>query len=158
VRPFYPTPGVAIDWTVLGLGAAVLAACLGALSVALAVRSAPHRVAAQRQRAAIGGGACAASSGLPAPTVAGIGFVLEPGAARSAVPVRSAILGAALALIVVIGTVTFGASLDTLVSPPPPLRVELELRAKCGRWLRRHPSGQGHPAPCPRSLCPGMVG
>jgi hypothetical protein len=52
VRPFYPTPGVAIDWTVLGLGAAVLAACLGALSVALAVRSAPHRVAAQRQRAA----------------------------------------------------------------------------------------------------------
>ena len=37
---------------------------------------------------------------------------------RSAVPVRSAILGAILAVTVVVATVTFGSSLDTLVSHP----------------------------------------
>jgi hypothetical protein len=50
--------------------------------------------------------------------VAGIRFALEPGAGRTSVPVRSAILGAALAVMVVIATVTFGASLDSLVSHP----------------------------------------
>src|ERR1019366_3798038 len=88
-----------------------------------------RRAAPAGSRAAIGGGACAASSGLPAPTVAGIGVVLGPVAARSAVPVRWAFLGAAIAVIVVIGRDTFGASFDPRVSPPPPLRVELELRA-----------------------------
>ena len=37
---------------------------------------------------------------------------------RSAVPVRSAILGAILAVTVVVATVTFGSSLDTLVCHP----------------------------------------
>ena len=45
-------------------------------------------------------------------------FALEPGVGRSAVPVRSAILGAILAVTVVVATVTFGSSLDTLVSHP----------------------------------------
>ncbi len=49
----------------------------------------------------------------------GIRFALEPGAGRSAAPVRSAILGGLLAVVVVTATVTFGASLDTLVSHPP---------------------------------------
>ena len=48
----------------------------------------------------------------------GIRFALEPGAGRTAVPVRSAILGATLAVIVVTGSLTFGASLDRLVSHP----------------------------------------
>jgi hypothetical protein len=45
-------------------------------------------------------------------------FALEPGAGRNAVPVRSAILGAALAVIVVVATVTFSTSLNALVSHP----------------------------------------
>jgi hypothetical protein len=45
-------------------------------------------------------------------------FALEPGVGRSAVPVRSAILGAMLAVTVVVATVTFGSSLNTLVSHP----------------------------------------
>ena len=48
----------------------------------------------------------------------GIRLALDPGTGRNAVPVRSAILGAALAVTVTIATVTFGASLDTLVSHP----------------------------------------
>ncbi len=60
----------------------------------------------------------AARAGLPPPAVTGVRFALEPGAGRSAVPVRSAILGAILAVTVVVATVTFGSSLNTLVTHP----------------------------------------
>ena len=60
-----------------------------------------------------------ALSGSPASAQAGILFALEPGSGHNAVPVRSAILGATLAVIVVIGTITFGSSLNFLVSHPP---------------------------------------
>jgi hypothetical protein len=50
--------------------------------------------------------------------VTGVRFALEPGRGRSAAPVRSAILGAVLAVAVLTTTVTFGASLDSLVSHP----------------------------------------
>lgn len=46
VRQVYPSPGIAFDWTVLGVGLLVL---IGAFSVSLAARTAPHRVARQRQ-------------------------------------------------------------------------------------------------------------
>jgi hypothetical protein len=120
-RAVDPTPGVAFDWTVLGLGFAGLVVLLSALAVAISVRNAPHRLAERRQRT-VGRGSTLARSvgttGLPAPAVTGIRFALEPGAGRNSVPVRSAILGAALAIVVVLATVTFGASLDTLVSHP----------------------------------------
>jgi hypothetical protein len=45
-------------------------------------------------------------------------FALESGEGHTAVPVRSAILGAVMAVIVLVATVTFGASLDSLVSHP----------------------------------------
>ena len=60
----------------------------------------------------------AAASALPAAAAAGVRFALEPGRGRNAVPVRSAILGAVLAIVVVVGTLTFGTSLHTLVSRP----------------------------------------
>ena len=60
----------------------------------------------------------AARAGLPPPAITGVRFALEPGVGRSAVPVRSAILGAILAVTVVVATVTFGSSLNTLVSHP----------------------------------------
>ncbi|MGC2169044.1 MAG: hypothetical protein WA580_08085 [Acidimicrobiales bacterium] len=51
VRPFYPYPGVAFDWTVLGTGVAALVAILGAFTVTLAIRSVPHRArVADRRR------------------------------------------------------------------------------------------------------------
>ena len=120
VRPVYPDPGLAFDWTVLGLGVLVLIAVLWAVAVVLAYLGAPHRAAVRRRAGGRGSGVAraAAASGLPVPAVEGIRLALDPGAGRTAVPVRSAILGAALAMIVVVGTVTFGASLDTLVSHP----------------------------------------
>ncbi len=121
VRPVYPYPGVAFDWTVLGFGVLALIAILGALSVGLAYRAAPHREAGRRRGAVARASAVVpamASAGLPVSAVAGVRFALEPGNGRSAVPVRSAILGAVLAITVVTGTFTFGSSLDTLVSHP----------------------------------------
>jgi hypothetical protein len=120
VRPVYPHPGFAFDWMVLGLGVLVLTAVLSAVAVALAYRQAPHRAAVRRWPGRRGSAAAraAASSGLPAPAVEGIRFALDPGTGRNTVPARSAILGAVLAMIVVIATVTFGASLDNLVSHP----------------------------------------
>jgi hypothetical protein len=119
VRPVDPHPGLAFDWTVLGLGLVVLVAGLSAIAVALAYREAPRRVA-RRQRGAPGSSLArlAANSDLPAPAVAGIRFALDPGGGKTAAPVRSAILGATLAVIVVITAATFGASLTTLVSHP----------------------------------------
>jgi len=121
VRPVYPTPGVAFDWTVLGLGLLALVILLSTLAVVLALQAAPHRQVVREQRRQERGSSvarAAGTSGLPIPAVTGIRFALEPGAGRNSVPVRSAILGAAMAVMVVIATVTFGASLDTLVTHP----------------------------------------
>ena len=119
VRAVYPYPGLAFDWTVLGVGVPALVGVLSLVAVALAYRRAPHRMAPQRTRPRGSAVVRAASaSGLPPPAVEGIRLALDPGTGRNTVPVRSAILGAALAMIVVIATATFGASLDTLVSHP----------------------------------------
>jgi hypothetical protein len=120
VRPLYPSRGFAADWTVLAVGAAALVAVLSTFAVALAYRRAPHRVAerahATPRPSAVAGGVSAA--GLPTSAVAGIRLALESRRDSDAVPMRSAIIGAGLALIVVITTVTFGASLGTLVTHP----------------------------------------
>ena len=116
VRPVYPDRGVAFDWTVLGLGVLGLIVVLGSVAVALAVGGAPRPGFARgwqrdaRSQSRIAG--AAASAGLWVPAVTGIRFALEPGAQSEAVPVRSAILGTTLAIVVVIATVVFGASLD----------------------------------------------
>jgi hypothetical protein len=120
-RQVDPTPGFAFDWTVLGVGFAVLAVGLGALTVALAYRRAARRRIGQRsepvqRRSAVVN--AAARYGLPAPAVAGLRFSLEAGHGRSAVPVRSVLVGAALAVVVLVSTLTFASGLNTLVSHP----------------------------------------
>ncbi len=108
-----------VDWTVVGLGVAALVLCLGAVATVVAYRAAPHRVAARfvRQRGS-GAARAASAAGLPPAAVTGIRFALEPGVGRNAVPVRSAIFGAVLAVAVVVATITFGSSMGTLVSHP----------------------------------------
>ena len=60
-----------------------------------------------------------ARAGLSAPGVVGVRMALQPGEGRSAVPVRSMLLGSSLAVALVVTTLTFGNSLQTLVSNPP---------------------------------------
>jgi len=115
------TPGFALDWTVLGVGFAVLAVGLSALTVALAHLGAARRRIGQGFEPVQRGSAvvnAAARYGLPAPAVAGLRFSLEAGHGRSAVPVRSVLVGSVLAVTVVVATVTFASGLNTLVSHP----------------------------------------
>jgi hypothetical protein len=119
VRPYYPDSGVAFDWTVLGLGGAVLVLVLGSVAFVLTVQRAPQRTGTRRRlRAPSRIEGAASAGGLPVSAVTGIRFALEPGAESEAVPVRSAILGATLAVVVIIATVVFGTSLNSLVSHP----------------------------------------
>jgi hypothetical protein len=121
VRSVYPSPGIAVDWTVSGFGLLLLIGGLGLVAGALAYRGAPHRT---EQRIRISGHRrsrvvrAASAAGLPTAGVVGVRMALESGGARTAVPVRSALLGTALAIALVVATVTFGSSLRTLVSQP----------------------------------------
>jgi hypothetical protein len=121
VRSIYPDSGVAFDWTVLGLGVLLLVVVLGVLAAVIADREV-RRITMRRdwrsERREAPWVRSAANSGLPIAVVTGVRFALEPGRGRNVTPVRSAILGTVLAVTVLVATVTFAASLDSLVSRP----------------------------------------
>jgi hypothetical protein len=119
--PIGPLLGTALrpDWAVVGVGLATLLIVLIGLALATTGRALPHRLARRLPQARASTAArTAASAGLPIPAVTGIRFALEPGAGRTSVPVRSAIFGAVLAVVVLVSTITFGSSLTTLIARP----------------------------------------
>ncbi len=119
VRPFLAVE-VHADWTVIGLGVIALMAALGFVALIASWRALPWHGTERIRRVTASSRvtSAVAAAGLPPAAVTGVRFALEPGAGRAAVPVRSALLGAVLAVTVVVATVTFGSSLDTLVSHP----------------------------------------
>jgi len=120
VRSVYPDPGVAFDWTVLGLGLAILILGLGAVALTLSFRGAPHRVD-RRYRTVTRRSSVVRSaqrSGLPVAGVVGVHFALESGRGRTTTPVRSVLAGTVLAVALVVATLTFASGLSTLVSRP----------------------------------------
>jgi hypothetical protein len=121
VRSVYPYRGVSFDGSVLGLGFVGLVVSLSAFAYVLARRR------SQQRRASLSGSTIPVSSraarfassvGLPLTAVVGVRFALEPGRRREAVPVRSALFGAVVAVAIVVATLTFGSSLNTLISHP----------------------------------------
>jgi len=120
VRSAAPAPGADLDWTVLGLGVLVLALVLACVAAAVAYRLTPRGILGRDRPAGRGSGLVRAglAAGLPPSGVAGLRFALEPGRGRTAVPVRSVMTGAVLAMLVVTATLTFGASLNTLIKHP----------------------------------------
>jgi hypothetical protein len=60
-----------------------------------------------------------AEAGMPVTAVVGVRFALGTGRSRDAPPVRFALLGAVFAVMIVVTTLTFGSSLNTLISHPP---------------------------------------
>jgi hypothetical protein len=120
VRAVYPTPGIAFDWTVLGFGVLGLVIILSAVAGLLGLLEAPHRIARRHERVARESSVtrAVAGSGLSVAAATGVKFALDSGRRRNAVPVRSAIVGATAAILVLVGTVTFGSSLNSLVSHP----------------------------------------
>jgi hypothetical protein len=114
-----PSPGIVFDWTVLLSGFAVLSLGLGGLTIVLAYRGSTRRDYERRESVRRSGVVdVAARSAIPEPALAGLRFSLERGRGRTAVPVRSALTGAVLAVAVVVTTLTFGSSLATLDSHP----------------------------------------
>jgi hypothetical protein len=120
VRPVYPEQGVAFDGTVLGLGFVLLVLVLSGSAVTVAYRVAPHRARGTSGHGERGSGVAraAAACGLPPTAVTGIRSALGPSSGRGAAPVRSALLGAVIAVVVVAASITFGSSLSSLVSRP----------------------------------------
>jgi len=121
IRAVYHPAGIGFDWTVLGLGLLVLIGGLGAIALALAYRGAPHRLASKigiERPTGFGLLQKATSSGMSAPGAVGLRFALQPGHGRTAVPARSVLVGATLAVALVTTTLTFSSGLHTLVSRP----------------------------------------
>jgi hypothetical protein len=116
-----PDPGVSVNGVVLATGLAAIVILLLARVAWPAWRQASARPAAQheptvgrRSRAA----EWLAGSGAPVTTVTGVRLALDPGRGRTAVPVRAALLGTALAVAAVTAAVTFSVNLLHLVNTP----------------------------------------
>jgi len=120
VRFVYPYRGISYDWTVLGLGVMALIVALMAMAFVLARRELRRIRLGRRNdfREANSWVSRATTAGVPLSVATGLRFALKSGRGANAAPVRSAILGAVLAVVVLVTTVTFGASLDNLVSHP----------------------------------------
>ncbi len=121
IRAVYPTPGVALDWTALGGGIAVIIAVMSGVALVIARRRVPRAPAAGvRPYRPLGVRAVRAAQalGLPVPAAEGIRLAFGPGTDRDQVTVAPAILGTVLASVVMMATITFGSSLTTLVSHP----------------------------------------
>jgi hypothetical protein len=120
VRAVYPLRGIAFDWAVLATGLAVLAVVLASFAMAFATRMMTSRTGSHREprrrRSAIT--RAARASGIPISGVVGTHFALERDRSRAAVPTRSVIAGAVVAVGLVVTTLTFASGFSTLVSHP----------------------------------------
>jgi ABC-type lipoprotein release transport system permease subunit len=118
-RGVYPNPGLAVDWTVIGLGGLALVVLLLAATVLGAALGAPHRRAVLPERFGRSGFADAVfRSGLPISAVIGTRFAVEAGRGRDRGSARWILVGSMIALLVVSATLTFGHSLQNLVDQP----------------------------------------
>ena len=97
----------------------------------------------------------AAKAGMGLPATTGVRFALSRAPSTGAVPVRSAILGAAMAMVALVATVTFGASLDSLVSHPALYGWNWDYMLVDRRG---HPPGEGDDTARPRPLHRPVVG
>ena len=112
--PFEPTPGTDADGLVLAAGLLATPLLVGAAALLAARRS----TVASDARTGSAAGALAGRWGAPVPVLVGIRFALEPGRGSQSVPVRPALLGAAVGLVGVVGALTFGAGVGDATSNP----------------------------------------
>jgi ABC-type lipoprotein release transport system permease subunit len=117
-RRVEPDRGFAADWLVLGLGFVAVVilvsgrAALSAWGTAGRLRDASVPASAGR---VVGG---LARLGAPPPVLTGVRMALEPGRGRTAVPVRSALVGAVAGVAGLVAALTFGAALGWVVTEP----------------------------------------
>jgi hypothetical protein len=116
-----PTPGVRVDWLVLGVGLVIVAVFVAVIGFVAARRVAGRSFAAgerrkYRRRPTLA--EVAARSGLRPPVVNGLRMALEPGRGKRALPVRSAFFGAAFGVIGLTAALVFSSSLGHLDASP----------------------------------------
>lgn len=119
-RKAEPDPGLSIDVAVFAIGAAattVLTALLAAPAAWMAARTgSEHRAGGGAAGSRIA--ALVARLGAGTPVVTGVRMALEPGLGRSAVPVRTAIVGVTIGVTAFAAALTFGASSTHLLDTP----------------------------------------
>jgi hypothetical protein len=120
VRDVEVRSGFDVDGTVLGLGALGVVVLLVAFTVVITWRELPHHLARRptRVRRPSRVVETAARNGASPVMTTGLRFALDPGSGDAAVPSRSLVLGTVVAVTALVGAVTFGASLGSLVGEP----------------------------------------
>ena len=114
-REIEPTPGFSLDWVVLILGGLVLAGAVAAVGAIATVRA--QRATASVPRPSVIASWLRARS-ASSPLAVGVGLGVEPGRGRTAVPTRSTLAAASVAMAAIVGSLAFAASLDRLVTTP----------------------------------------
>ncbi len=118
-RQAEPDPGVSVDGPVLVAGATTIVLLIGLqalFSAWSASRGTDERGEATTTPSTVS--ALAARAGIGPSAVTGLRMAFEPGHGRTRVPVRSALLGAVIGTVGVVGALTFASSLDRLVATP----------------------------------------
>jgi hypothetical protein len=121
VQTILPSRRFFLDWTTLGLGSLALFLALVLVATTDNYRASPTRRRPARTRDAArpsSASRVASGVGLPVAALLGVRFATERGQGGTSVPVRSTMMAATLAISVVIATLSFGSSLDTLTSTP----------------------------------------
>jgi putative ABC transport system permease protein len=116
-----PTVGLHADWTVLVLGvvAVVLVVLVTAFVVARrATRWSTGRASTSRPARTSVVAERVAAAGLAPPVASGVRMALEPGRGRTAVPVRTAFVGAVVGVLGVTAVLVFSANVDHLAATP----------------------------------------
>jgi ABC-type lipoprotein release transport system permease subunit len=112
-----PSPGLHIDWVVVGFGVltvAVLVTVGAAAAGGLAVTAARREIAGRRSAVATG----LAKAGFPVPVIVGARFALESGRGLKAVPVRPALLGAIGGVLGILAAFTFSHGVSDAAAKP----------------------------------------
>ena len=139
-----PDPGLHADWLVLGLGVAAvvgLALAIGALAALRVDAVAPAPTDGVQHRRASRTVGAVARAALPPSAAAGVRMATQPGRGRTAVPVRSAFLGAAFGVLGVVAALTFGASLTHLEATPHLYGWAWDFRVEDHAVPDQHPCG-----------------
>ena len=114
-----PNPGFSFDAALLGTAAlAVIVIVLGLAAWPIWRNSRVVRVEAQRATKPGLAARTAAAPGFSPSVATGLRLALESGRGRTEVPVRSSLFSVILAIVALVGALTFGASLNHLINTP----------------------------------------
>ena len=116
-----PNPGVHVDWLVLAVGVVAVALLIGSIAFVAALRSTRRSsldldAGARRRPSRIV--EHAARAGLAPTATNGLRMAVEPGRGRTAVPVRSAYLGAVFGVAGLTAVLMFASSVQHLAATP----------------------------------------